>query len=42
MSQFWPPKIIIKFLGKSWNNFEVGAIWVIPDRFIISAQRSYK
>ena len=23
MSQFWPPKITFKFLGKSWNNFEV-------------------
>ena len=23
MSQFWPPKITIKILGNSWNNFEV-------------------
>ena len=23
MSQFWPPKITIKFLGKRWYNFEV-------------------
>ena len=23
MSQFWHPKITIKFLGNSWNNFEV-------------------
>ena len=22
MSQFWPPKITIKFLGNSWNNFK--------------------
>ena len=23
MSQFWPQKVTIKFLGNSWNNFEV-------------------
>ena len=23
MSQFWSPEINIKFLGISWNNFEV-------------------
>ena len=26
MSQFWPPEFTIKFLGNSWNNFEVSNV----------------